>query len=91
MMQIFGYVNRTVYLHNDCLNLPNRRIYSKFVKTVVMKPYLERLLSPDNDDNDKLKTLFLDLFLDEVEKCSNRSNARWFLDYVRLNIVAHRS
>jgi hypothetical protein len=56
-----------------------------------MKPYLERLLSPDNDDNDKLKTLFLDLFLDEVEKCSNRSNARWFLDYVRLNIVAHRS
>jgi hypothetical protein len=53
-----------------------------------MKPYLERL-SPDNDDS-KLKTVFLELFLDEVEKRSNKSKTRWFLDFVRLNIVAHR-
>jgi trans-aconitate 2-methyltransferase len=88
-LEEIGYVNRTAYLHSDCLILPNRRIYSKFVKTVVMKPYLEHL-SPDNDDDYKLKTLFLELFLDEVEKYSNRSKACWFLDYVRLNIVAHR-
>lgn len=65
LLEEIGYVNRTVYLYSDCVILPNRRIYSKFVKTVVMKPYLGRLLS--------------------------RRNARWFLDYVRLNIVAHRS
>jgi trans-aconitate 2-methyltransferase len=57
-----------------------------------MKSYLERL-APDNDDaneENKLKTLFLDLFLDEIEKQSYRSMVRWFLDFVRLNIVAHR-
>jgi hypothetical protein len=31
----------------------------------------------------------LDLFLDEVEKCSSKSKTLWFLDFVRLNIVAH--
>jgi trans-aconitate 2-methyltransferase len=89
LLEEIGYVNRTAYLHSDCVILPNRQIYTKFVKTVVMKSYLEHL-SPDNDYDDKLKTLFLDLFLDEVEKCSNRSKARWFLDFVRLNIVDYR-
>jgi trans-aconitate 2-methyltransferase len=89
LLQETGYVNTTVYSNSDCVIPPNRRIYSKFVKTVVMKSYLDHL-SPDNDDIDKLRTLFLDVFLDEVEKCSNRSNTRWFLDFVRLNIIAHR-
>jgi trans-aconitate 2-methyltransferase len=89
LLEEIGYVNRTAYLRSDCVILPNRQIYTKFVKTVVMKSYLEHL-SPDNDDDYKLKTLFLDLFLDEVEKCSNRSKARWFLDFVRLNIVDYR-
>jgi hypothetical protein len=40
-------------------------IYAKFIITVVMKPYLERI-SVDNDSC-KLKTVFLELFLDEVE------------------------
>jgi hypothetical protein len=53
-----------------------------------MKPYLERLAA-DNDGR-KLKTPFLDLFLDEVEKCTNRSEERWSLDYVRLNIICCR-
>lgn len=88
LLEEIGYINRTIYLHSDRVFLPNRRIYSKFIKTVVMKPYLERLAA-DNDGR-KLKTLFLDLFLDEVEKCINRSEERWFLDYVRLNIIAYR-
>ncbi len=88
LLEEAGYVNTTVYSNSDCIILPNSRIYSKFVKTVVMKSYLE-YLSIDNDD-DKLKTLFLELFLDEIEKCSNKLNVRWFLDFVRLNIVAHR-
>ena len=67
MLQETGYVNTTVYSNSNCVILPNRQIYSKFVKTVVMKPYLD-YLSPHNDEIDKLKTLFLEVFLDEVEK-----------------------
>ena len=87
LLEEIGYVNTRVYSNSDCVILLNRHIYSRFVKTVVAKPYLERL-SPDNSD--KLKTAFLELLLDEVEKHSNKSKTRWFLDFVRLNIVAHR-
>jgi hypothetical protein len=45
----------------------------------------------DDYDSDKLKDLFLELFLDEVEKYSNgKINKTWFLDFVRLNIIAHK-
>jgi trans-aconitate 2-methyltransferase len=90
LLQEIGYVNVAVYYSDDCVTLPNRQIYSKFVKTVVMKSYLDHLASDsDNDDTDSLKTLFLQLFLDEVEKHGNKSN-KWFLDFVRLNIIADR-
>jgi hypothetical protein len=65
LLKEIGYVNSRVYLNRDCVSLPNRRIYSRFIKTVVAKPYLERLSS---DNGDKLKTVFLKLFLDEVQK-----------------------
>lgn len=87
LLEEIGYVNTRVYSNSDCIILPNRHMYSRFVKTVVAKPYLEHL-SPDNGD--KLKTAFLELFLDEVKKYSNKSKTRWFLDFVRLNIVARR-
>jgi trans-aconitate methyltransferase len=93
LLQQTGYVNTRVFSSSDHVILPNRRVYSKFVKTVVIKSYLDHL-SRDNDDAgiDRLKTLFLDVFLDEVEKCgNNNSSASWFLDFVRLNIIAHRS
>ena len=91
LLKEIGYVNRTVYLHTDRVILPNRRIYTKFVKTVVMKSYLEHLSRNNKNDDDKLKTVFLNLFLDEVKKCSNnKSKTSWFLDFVRLNIVAFR-
>jgi hypothetical protein len=56
-----------------------------------MKPYLDHL-SSDNYDNDidKLKAMFLEVFLDQVDKRSNKSDTHWFLDFVRLNIIAHR-
>jgi hypothetical protein len=86
-------MNTKVYLSSDSIIFPNPEIYSKFVKIVVMKPYLDHL-SQDNgeDDNgiDKLKALFLKVFLDVVKKCNNESNRHWFLDFVRLNIIAHR-
>ena len=93
LLQETGYVNARVFSSSDCVILPNRRVYSKFVKTVVLKSYLEHL-SRDNDhpDVDKLEKLFLDVFLGEVEKCGdNNSSGSWFLDFVRLNIIAQRS
>jgi trans-aconitate methyltransferase len=35
LLQETGYVNTTVYSSSDYVILPNRRVYSKFVKTVV--------------------------------------------------------
>ena len=91
LLKEIGYENTAVYYSDDCVTLPNRRIYSKFVKTVVMKSYLDHL-SSHNDiyDIDKLKDLFLELFLDEVEKYSSKLNKPWFLDFVRLNVIAHK-
>jgi trans-aconitate 2-methyltransferase len=88
LLEEIGYINRTAYLQSEWVIFPSRQIYAKFVKTVVMKPYLERLAT--DNDGFKLQTLFLDLFLDEIKKCVDRSKARWFLDYVRLNIIADR-
>jgi trans-aconitate 2-methyltransferase len=84
-----GYVSTKIHLHDDCVNLNDREIYSRFVKTVIMKPFLERL--PD----DKLRNRYLELFLQEVEKSSasissNKSQTPWSLDYVRLNIIAYK-
>ena len=92
LLQEIGYVNTKVYHSDDGVTLPNRRIYSKFVKTVVMKSYLDHLSSHKDDYYiDKLKDLLLELFLDEVEKyCSGKSNKTWFLGFVRLNIIAHK-
>jgi trans-aconitate 2-methyltransferase len=87
LLKEIGYENRRVYSNRDCTILPNRRVYSRFIKTVVAKPYLE-CLPPDNGD--KLKGVFLKLFLDEVKKLSDKSKTKWLLDFVRLNIVAHR-
>jgi trans-aconitate 2-methyltransferase len=87
LLKEIGYVNSRVQLNRDYVILLNRRIYSRFIKTVVAKPYLECLAT---DNGDELKKAFLELFLDEVKKHSNKSKTRWFLDFVRLNIVAHR-
>ena len=89
LLRKIGYVNIKVHLNNDRVSLTNREIYSRFVKTVVLKPFLERL--PDN----KTRNRFLELFLDEVEKKSTsttgkKSQTPWSLDYVRLNIIADK-
>jgi hypothetical protein len=57
-----------------------------------MKSYLDHLSSHNDDyDSDKLKALFLELFLDEVKKYSSaKLNKAWFLDFVRLNIIAYK-
>lgn len=87
LLKEIGYVNTRAYLNRDSVTLPNRRIYSRFIRTVVANPYLD-ILSLDNGD--KLKTAFLKLFLDEVIRNSSKSKTRWLLDFVRFNIFAHR-
>jgi len=87
LLEKIGYINTKVHLHNDRVILDNREIYSRFVRTVIMKPFLEHL--PD----DKIRNRYLELFLDEVEKrstSSKKSRTPWSLDYVRLNIIADK-
>ena len=87
LLKEIGYTNRRVRLHNNCISLPNHKIYARFVKTVIMKPLLEHL--PD----DKIRDIFLELFLHEVEKRSYSNmgcRTIWSLDYVRLNIIADK-
>jgi len=84
-----GYINTKVHLHNDCVSLADREIYSRFVKTVIMKSFLEHL--PD----DKIRNRYLELFLGKVERSSNstssnKSQTPWSLDYVRLDIIADK-
>jgi trans-aconitate 2-methyltransferase len=87
LLREIGYVNTKVQLHDDLVIMTNREIYSRFVKTVIMKPFLEHL------PNDKIRNRYLKLFLHEVEKRSNsskKSQTLWSLDYVRLNIIADK-
>lgn len=87
LLRAIGYVNTRVHIHSDHVSLTNREIYARFVKTVIMKPFLEQL--PD----DKIRNRYLELFLHEVEKRSNsskKSQTLWSLDYVRLNISAFK-
>ncbi|PWU81516.1 MAG: hypothetical protein DLM72_06550, partial [Candidatus Nitrosopolaris wilkensis] len=87
LLRAIGYVNTRVHIHSDHVSLTNREIYARFVKTVIMKPFLEHL--PD----EKRRNRYLELFLHEVENRSNsskKSQTRWSLDYVRLNISAFK-
>jgi hypothetical protein len=87
LLEKIGYKDTKVQLHNDRVILTNREIYSRFVKTVIMKPFLEHL--PD----DKIRNRYLESFLDEVEKrstSSKKSQSPWSLDYVRLDIIADK-
>ena len=79
MLLIIGKVN--VYLSDGSTTFLDRKSYSEFVETVVLRPFLEYL------PNEKLKSKYLQLFLDKVEK----SGLSWVLDYVRLNIKMKES
>ena len=87
LLREIGYTSTRVHLHSDRVSLTGRKIYSKFVKTVIMKPFLERL------PNDKTRDRYLELFLDRVETRNTgtkKCQVLWSLDYVRLNIIADK-
>ena len=80
LLKEIGFTNIDVYLSDAITTFPDSKAYSQFVKTVVMKPFLQYL--PD----DQLKDRYVKLFLETVEK----SRLSWSLDFVRLNIIAQK-
>ena len=87
LLEEAGYVNRNVHSSKNSVVFPNHNEYTKFIKTVIMKSYLDHLSVNNNSNNDE--KLFLDTFLSEIKKYSNRLDEQLRLDFVRLNIVAY--
>jgi hypothetical protein len=79
LLKEIGFKNVNDIFQMDLLHFQTKN-YSEFMKIVVMRPFLEYL------PNEKLKSKYLDLFLNKVEQ----SSLSWVLDYVRLNIIAEK-
>ena len=60
-----------------------KKIYFLFIKTIVLRPYLEYFY------NDSLKNRFAKAIAHEIE--TSFKELQWKLDYVRLNIHAKNS
>lgn len=56
LLKKIGYINTKVHLHIDRVILANREIYSRYVKTVILKPFIEHL--PD----DKIRNRYWNYF-----------------------------
>jgi trans-aconitate 2-methyltransferase len=80
ILQEIGFRNIQVFLENKEAKFPNKEDYFLFIKTIVLRPYLEYLL------NDMLKDKFAKSVIQEIE--ANAKELQWKLDYVRLNINA---
>lgn len=86
LLKRIGYSNLKVQLQDNTIDLMDRKMYSEFVKTVILKPFLQHL----SDEN--IKSRFLNIFLDRVKETSKGHKIQdpWCLDYVRLNIIANK-
>lgn len=82
ILQNTGFQNIHVYVENKEVNLQNKKKYLVFIKTIVLRPYLEYL------PNDALKNKFAKAVTQEIE--TNVQELQWKLDYVRLNINARK-
>jgi trans-aconitate 2-methyltransferase len=90
LLEEAGYVNRNVYPTRGSAVFPNQDVYAKFIKTVIMKSYLEHLSVGKNNDDETLKSLFFNMFLNEIKKYNHRLGEQWRLEFIRLNIVAYK-
>ncbi len=79
LLKKIGFRDIDVSLSKRPTTLSDRQTFALFVRTVVMKPFINHL------PNEK-KEHFLDTFLNEVES----SSLGWALDSVRLNIFARK-
>jgi trans-aconitate 2-methyltransferase len=82
LLKEIGYKNIKVYLSEASISFANRSSYSLYLKTVVLWPYLRYI--PSNKDKEE----YLESILNEIEQ--NHSEMIWNLDYIRLNILAHK-
>ena len=81
-----GIKNIDVALSNECAKLVEHTRYSSFMKTVVMKPFLDYLTTYE----------LIELVIDKVVQTATTKNNKEIshprvLDYVRLNIIAKKT
>ena len=82
ILKEIGFKNIEVFLENKVAKFHDKEDYFIFIKTIVLRPYLEYL------SNDKLKNMFAKAVVHEIE--TNFKELQWKLDYVRLNIHAKK-
>lgn len=87
-----GFKDVQAFLTKSTANFENCQEYILFMKTVVMKPYLQYL--PDNNSNQgETKNSFVGTFLEKLKEQSikKKTNADLLkIDYVRLNITGRK-
>ncbi len=87
-----GFKDAQATLIKKTANFENFEEYILFMKTVVMKPHLSYLPTYENN---KIKNLFIDEFLNELNKKDDKNTIKKAgmnlkLDYVRLNIIVKK-
>jgi len=82
LLRDIGFKNIHVFMENKIANLGNKKDYSLYIRTIVLRPYLEYL------QDEQMKKSFVDSITFEID--DSMPELRWKLDYVRLNIFANR-
>jgi trans-aconitate 2-methyltransferase len=83
LLQQIGFRDVQVYLSDQTTTYTDRESFALFVKTVIMKPFLDHLLDAKKDQ-------FLKAFLSQIEERQQYSKIGWVLDYVRIDIFARK-
>lgn len=83
LLQKIGFRDIQVYLSDQTTTYPDRESFALFVKTVIMKPFLDHLLDVKKDQ-------FLKAFLSQMEERQQYFKIGWVLDYVYLDIFARK-
>jgi trans-aconitate 2-methyltransferase len=89
-----GFKDIQARLEEKKAKFGNFQEYILFMKTVVMKPYLSYL--PTTENNNKIKNLFINEFLNELSNKNKNYNPNGKqdldleLNYIRLNITARK-
>jgi trans-aconitate methyltransferase len=82
LLKQIGFRDIQVYLSEQTMIYPDRESFMLFVRTVIMKPFIDHL-------RDTKKDQFFKAFVSQMEQ-RQQSKTGWILDYVRLNIFARK-
>jgi trans-aconitate 2-methyltransferase len=83
LLKHIGFRDIRVYLLKQPMIYHDRESFMQFVKTVIMKPFLDHL------GDTKKKDQFFKAFVSQMEQ-QQQSKIGWVLDYVRLDIFARK-